>query len=423
MTVVSGEECLAELPAFRPDVLLLDVKLPGIDGTEVLRRVRESSPDVAIIMMSAHATVDIAVAAIKRGATDFIVKPFDLVAVAGVVDHAVESSRLRRELEGLAAERAEARAFDQIVGHSVAMSDLRAVIHKVASSSASTLIVQGESGSGKEVLARCVHMWSKRAEKPFLAVNCTSLPEQLVESELFGHERGAFTDAKLQKKGLFELAAGGTVLLDEIGDMPLPAQAKLLRVLEQRSFKRVGGTVDIKADCRVIAATHRDIAQLVTEGRFRQDLYFRLNVLSLRMPPLREHVEDLPDLSAHLLAMLCHELGRPPPALTPETIEVLQRYPWPGNVRELRNVLERALILGAETHIEVAHLPAELRDKAVDPLPDPAGQHVPLELGAAEVKLIKSALEQAAGNQSQAARLLGISRDTLRYRLKKYGLE
>jgi DNA-binding NtrC family response regulator len=417
----SGEQCLALFAEARPDAVLLDVKLPGIDGTQVLDRLRALAPELTVVMISAHATVDVAVGAIKRGAADFIVKPFDLNLLADVVERSVSSARLGRELDDLSAATPPPGTV-QLVGNSGAMNELRAVVNKVARSSASTIVIQGESGSGKEVVARSVHAASKRAGRPFLAINCTSLPEQLVESELFGHERGAFTDAKTQKKGLFELAADGTVLLDEIGDMPLGAQAKLLRVLEQRSFKRVGGTVDLQLECRIIAATHRDLSQLVTEGSFRQDLYFRLDVLSLSVPPLRDHPEDLPEIAAHLLTSLCHDLGRRPPVLAPAALALMRRYPWPGNVRQLRNALERALVLEAQDTIDVEHLPAALRDYRA-PSPAAAATHgPPMALGAAEVRLIKSALERATGNQVRAAKLLGISRDTLRYRMKKFGL-
>ncbi len=421
VTVESAEDCLRVLETHRPDVLLLDVRLPGMSGLEVLPRVRQVLPDLAVIMLTAHGTIDMAVAAIKHGAFDFLTKPFDLEVLASTVERALEHTRLVRRVEALAAERAVGRPQANLIGSSAELRGLRDTVHKVARSGASTVLIEGESGSGKEVVARAIHFESKRAERPFMAINCTSLPEHLVESELFGHERGAFTDAKNQKKGLIELADGGTLLLDEIGDMPMGAQAKLLRVLEERTFKRVGGTAELKVDVRILASTHRDLRQLVAEDRFRQDLYFRLNVMTLRVPPLRERISDLQELAEHFIAAFNLEFDRHVIGLSADAKSLLTRHLWPGNVRELRNVIERAFILEAQKLIEPCHLPQELTFPKESSQPSPASTDG-MDLNRLEVETIRAALDKAGGNQTKAARLLGISRDTLRYRIKKFDL-
>jgi DNA-binding NtrC family response regulator len=358
----------------------------------------------------------------KLGATDFFTKPFDLAALELTVDRTLDNVRLRRGVAGLAAEPEDARGTSQLVGASPAMQNLRDMIAKVARSDASTVLIGGESGSGKDVVARAIHASSRRAQKPFMTINCTSLPEALAESELLGHERGAFTDAKSQKKGLFELADSGTAFLDEIGDMALGTQAKLLRLLEEKTFKRVGGTVDVRVDVRVVAATHRNLRAAVSAERFRQDLYFRLNIVSIHVPALRDHIEDLPALCAQFVATYNQALRRNVEHVTPEALETMSRYHWPGNVRELRNVIERAFILEATRQIGLEHLPPEIRcGKPSTPLfvaPSPPT----LRLADQEMKMIRDALEQTSGNQTHAARLLGITRDTLRYRMKKFGL-
>jgi two-component system, NtrC family, response regulator AtoC len=300
------------------------------------------------------------------------------------------------------------------------------MIARRAASETATVLIEGESGSGKEVVARAVHLQSARAERAFLQVNCAALPEHLLESELFGHERGAFTDAHTQKRGLFESAEGGSVMLDEIGDLPPGGQAKLLRLLENKTFRRVGGVQELRADVRVIAATNVDLEERVSEGRFRADLFFRLNVVRIVVPPLREHLDDVPTLTAHFVARFDQEMGRSVKGVSPAAMELLRSYHYPGNVRELRNVIERAFILhaGAE-EIRPEHLTPELRkavpgrrqDKGVPPVTEQG-----LVLDDVERKLIAEAMERASGNQSKAARLLGVSRDTLRYRLKKHGM-
>jgi transcriptional regulator with PAS, ATPase and Fis domain len=314
----------------------------------------------------------------------------------------------------------------------MAVEQVRSVVARLGASDATTVLIEGESGAGKEVVARCVHFESARADRPFMQVNCAALPEHLLESELFGHERGSFTDAHVQKRGLFESAEGGTVMLDEIGDLPPGGQAKLLRLLENKTFRRVGGVQELHADVRVIAATNVNLEERVSEGRFRADLFFRLNVIRLRMPALREHTEDIPLLAGHFIARFNQQMKRQVKGISAQALALLTAYRWPGNVRELRNVVERAFILHTNVdEIRPEHLPAEIREPAPDKratgpvvmkiVPQPmAEQGIVLE--DVERKLILEAMERAAGNQSKAARLLGISRDTLRYRLKKHAI-
>jgi two-component system response regulator AtoC len=423
----SGEQALDLVAANAPDLMLLDVRLPGIDGLTTLQRALSLHPDVTVLMMSAHSTVDIAVEAMKHGAIDFLVKPFPFQSLDAAVQRALQTARTRRQIAALTSERKNgAGALGALVGRSAAMESIRSMVSRLAASDATTVLIEGESGAGKEVVARAIHFESARAEKPFMQVNCAALPEHLLESELFGHERGAFTDAHTQKRGLFESAEGGSVMLDEIGDLPPGGQAKLLRLLENKTFRRVGGVQELRADVRVLAATNVNLEERVAEGRFRADLFFRLNVVRILMPSLREHVEDIPILAAHFIAKFNQEMKRNVKGVAPAALDVLAGYHWPGNVRELRNVIERAFILHASAEeIRPEHLPPELRKlppqkKQEKLVPQVAEQGIVLE--DVEKKLITEAMERANGNQSKAARLLGISRDTLRYRLKKHGM-
>ncbi len=424
----SGEEALEAIAAVPPDVMLLDVRLPGIDGVQALRRALALHPDLAVLMMSAHSTVDVAVTAMKHGAIDFLVKPFPLQALDAAVARALATSRTRRQIASLTADRRPPSALAAIVGASASMEQVRTMIGRLAGSDATTVLVEGESGSGKEVVARAIHFESARAERPFLQVNCAALPEHLLESELFGHERGSFTDAHVQKRGLFESADGGSVMLDEIGDLPPGGQAKLLRLLENKTFRRVGGVTELRADVRVIAATNVDLEERVSEGRFRADLFFRLNVVRVVVPPLREHPDDVASLAAHFIARFNQDLRRQVRGVSAEALALLRAYRWPGNVRELRNVVERAFILHAGAdEIRPEHLAPDLRrgageDRVARPEGGAAAGPPGLVLDEVERRLIAEAMERAAGNQSKAARLLGVSRDTLRYRLKKHGM-
>jgi two-component system, NtrC family, response regulator AtoC len=426
LSAESGEQALEIITATPPDVMLLDVKLPGIDGVVTLQRALSIHPDLAVLMMSAHSTVNVAVEAMKHGAIDFLVKPFPLTDLDAAVERALATARTRHQIAALSGERSMESSREAIVGASAAMEQVRSMIGRLAGSDTTTVLIEGESGSGKEVVARAIHFESARHERPIMQVNCAALPEHLLESELFGHERGAFTDAHTQKRGLFETAEGGSVMLDEIGDLPPGGQAKLLRLLEAKTFRRVGGVTELKTDVRVIAATNVNLEERVSEGRFRADLFFRLNVVRIVVPSLREHLEDVPTLTAHFIARFNQELKRQVRGVTSAAMEVLQAYHWPGNVRELRNTIERAFILhvGAD-EIRPEHLSPELRRSVSQrPKDKPALAVQPqgLVLDDVERKLIAEAMERASGNQSKAARLLGVSRDTLRYRLKKHGM-
>jgi DNA-binding NtrC family response regulator len=426
LSAESGEQALDMLASGPPDLMLLDVRLPGMDGVETLQRALSLHPELAVLMMSAHSTVDIAVDAMKHGAVDFLVKPFPFQALDAAVERAIATARTRREIATLSGEKRTPTALDAIVGGSAAIEQVRSMIGRLATSDTTTVLIEGESGAGKEVVARAIHFQGARASRPFLQVNCAALPEHLLESELFGHERGAFTDAHTQKRGLFESADGGSVMLDEIGDLPPGGQAKLLRLLENKTFRRVGGVQELRCDVRVIAATNVDLEERVSEGRFRSDLFFRLNVVRVIVPALRDHPEDVPTLAAHFIARFNQEMKRQVKGVSAPAMEMLRAYHWPGNVRELRNVIERAFILHAGAdELRAEHLSPELRKGAPAKRPDrivPNMTEEGLVLDDVEKKLIAEAMERASGNQSKAARLLGVSRDTLRYRLKKHGM-
>jgi len=410
-----------------PDVVLLDVRLPDRDGLELLERFRARDPECLVIMMTAHGGVDSAVRAMKLGAYDYLIKPFDIDELKLTLRKALDTRTLHREVARLQAEASHGSALDDLVGVGESVRDLKVLIQRIAQSDATTVLLQGESGTGKDLVARIIHYASARARGPFLPVNCVALPEHLLESELFGHEKGAFTDAKTQKKGLFEQADGGTVYLDEIGDMRMDLQGKLLRLIEEKTFRRIGGVRDFRADVRIIAATNRDLKNTLAAGQFRMDLYYRLKVFPIVLPPLRDRPEDILLLARCFIGRFSREMRREPPDIAPEAEIWLQQYAWPGNVRELRNVVERALILSAGGTLQAEHLPPEMRDKldagdsgaaaaATFPLPATG-----LRLEEVERDLVRQALDASAGNQVRAARLLGISRDALRTRMKKFG--
>jgi len=427
LEAASGREAL-ELSRERGiDAVVLDLKLADEDGLRVLRELRDNDPSLPVVMLTGHGTVEQAVRAIQLGAYDFMLKPPDLAHLGLVLERALEHARLRQEVSRL---RQSGAGRVEIVGGSDGLKLAMSRLERAAKASASTVLLHGETGSGKELMARYLHEKSARAAGPFVELNCSAIPEQLLESELYGHERGAFTDAKRFKKGLFELADHGTLFLDEIGEMAPQLQAKLLRVLETRTFRRVGGGADITVDVRVVAATHRDLTKLVAEGRFREDLYFRLNVVPVLVPPLRDRVADIPVLVEHFVARFCRELGRPTARLHPVAMERLQAYRWPGNVRELRNVIERVLLLEADDEVRPEHLPPEMSGRApgagavgsgtaaIDPFP--AGAVRPLaEL---EKMAIEHALRVCEGNKTRAASMLGIARQTLRTKLKEYAI-
>ena len=414
-TVASAMEKLT--PAV--DLVLLDQRLPDGDGLTLLRQIKESSPDTLVILMTAFSTVENAVAAMKHGAYHYLNKPFNLDDVSVVVEKALETSRLRREVRMLRGSQSRDYGFDAIIGSSSAMVEAKSLLERIAASPATTVLLTGETGTGKDLAAKAIHFNSERSSKPFVNITCSALPEQLLESELFGHERGAFTDARQQKRGLLETADGGTVFLDEIGEMTPGLQAKLLRFLEDRTFKRVGGLNDIRVDVRVIAATNRSLDDEVRAGRFREDLFYRLQVMPVRLPPLRERVGDIRLLVAHYIDRYNREFRKRVRGLQPGAQAMLDQYRWPGNVRELRNAIERAMLLadhgllGAEDFatLSKAATPATFR------LP-PEG----VDLETVERQLVIQALQRAGGNQTQAGHLLGINRDQVRYRIEKFGL-
>ncbi len=424
----TGAEALQKAQADPPDLVLLDVRLPDADGLEILESLRAANPEAPVIMITAHGGVESAVRAMKLGAHDYINKPFDMEELKLTVRKALETKTLRRDVARFQAEVSRGARRDDIVGVSRVVGDLKALIRRIAESDATTVLLEGESGTGKDLVARVIHFESARASAPFLAVNCVALPEHLLESELLGHEKGAFTDAKSLKKGLFEQADGGTVYLDEIGDMKPGLQAKLLRLIEEKTFRRVGGMRDLQVDVRIIAATNRDLAAAIEAGDFRKDLYYRLKVFPIHLPPLREHPEDILPLAWYFIARFNREMRREVLDIHPEAQACFRGYLWPGNVRELRNVLERAMILATGDELKVEHLPAEIRAGAMKP-PAPT-PHAPavtlppegLSLEEVERDLVRMALEATDGNQVRAARLLGISRDALRNRMKKFGL-
>ena len=424
VTAASGEDALKLLKDDVPDLMLLDIQLPGIDGLAVLERVKEMEEEIIVIMVTALGVLETAVKAMRMGAYDYINKPFNLDELAIVIKKALETGELKREVAHLRSEQSRKYGTGGIIGRSRHMQNVLAMVEKVAKSDAGTILIQGESGTGKELIAKAIHYQSGRAERPFMAINCAAVPETLLESELMGHERGAFTDAKVQKKGLLEMADGGTLFLDEIGDMASGMQAKLLRVLEDRSFRRVGGIKDIQVDVRIISATNKDLLQAIEEKVFRADLYYRIQVIPIHLPALRERRDDIMPLVEHFIAHFNREFGKSVKGVSKMAEKFLTEYAWPGNIRELRNIIERAIILENEETLLLEHLPQELVAKTGGSSVGPFSVHLPeegIDIEDVERELIRQALETSEGNQSKAAKKLNLGIDAFRYRMKKFG--
>jgi DNA-binding NtrC family response regulator len=415
-----GNEALAAVAAQEPDVMVLDHRMPDKDGMEVLRTLRSKGSTFPIIMLTAHGNVALAVEAMKAGASEYLTKPFDLEELKLAIDKALKYSGLAAEVERLRSELDKEYDIQGIVASDPGMLDVLGTIQKVAPTMA-TVMIYGESGTGKELVARAVHNLSDRADKPFISVSAGALPETLLESELFGYEKGAFTGAVTPKPGRFEMANGGTMFLDEIGDISPVTQVKLLRVLQERKFERLGGTRTIEVDVRVVAATNQDLQQLIADGDFREDLFYRLNVVPVTIPTLRQRPGDIPLLVAHFL----EKLNAGSKTISPEAMEALARYSWPGNIRELENTIERIIILSHGDEIGVADLPAEVRagfnsrDRAASSfqLPDEG-----IDLEEVELELIRQALDRTGANVPKAAKLLGLTAKTLEARMQRFGL-
>jgi two-component system response regulator AtoC len=425
----SGEALLHALDHEVPDLMLLDVKMPGLSGLETLKACRAKAPFALVIMLTAYGTVQDAVEAMKLGAYDFVIKTVDLDGIEQVLERALELFMLRRRLSYQSEQDRDQYAMDHIIADSTAMKSLLDQIREVANNPKSTVLLLGETGTGKEFIARVLHHNGSRGAGPFIGVNCTAIPRDLFESELFGYERGAFTGAHQRKLGLLDRADGGTLFLDEIGDLDLTMQAKLLRVLQERTFRRVGGTTDIAADFRLIAATNRDLKKDIAAGAFREDLFFRLNVVALELPPLRRRTEDIYPLSVKSLLHYGKEFGKEVAEIDAEARELLERYHYPGNIRELQNIIERATIFCKGRTLTAASLPPELRDQVkhtTTTVPHGGGQVIRVEmqvgkhtLGEIEDSIIEETLRLADYNKSLAAKQLGLTRFALDRRLKK----
>jgi two-component system, NtrC family, response regulator AtoC len=414
----SGQEALRQLDK-GVDLVLLDYKLPDADGLSLMKEIKKADPDTLVILMTAYSSVEMAVRAMKEGAYHYANKPLNMEETMMLVEKALETTALRREVRSLRANQHAPYSLASIIGESPLMKAVKELLAKIARSPASTVLLTGESGTGKDVAAKVIHYSSDRAHRPLMNITCSALHESLLESELFGHERGAFTDAKERKKGLLEQADGGTVFLDEIGEMAPAMQAKLLRFLEDRCFKRVGGTEDIRVDVRIIAATNRNLEDSVKQGAFREDLYYRLSVLPIRLPALRERPGDTPLLLNHFIDMFNREFRKDVRAVSPQAMEQLESYGFPGNVRELKNIVERAVLLADGSILtpkDFVILSRNGRGGALE-LPPEGVNFEQLELS-----LITQALKRCKGNQTQAAALLGMNRDQIRYRVKKFGL-
>ncbi len=442
-TASSGEEGLKLIPKFKPDLVLMDIRMGGLSGLETLRRIRQMDSKLLVILMTAYGTTQTAIEAMKLGAYDYLLKPFDVPKLKDIVANALKAARDMKQVVSYQP-LLESEDYELgIVGRSEAMQRVFKIIGQLAASDATALIT-GESGTGKELVARAIYHHSNRSQHPFLAVNCAAIPEQLLESELFGHERGAFTGATLQRIGKFEQCNKGTVFLDEIGDMTPPTQTKILRVLQSGTFERVGGNTPIKVDVRIIAATNKPLEQAVAARQFREDLFYRLNVVRIHISPLRERREDIPLLVNYFLKKLAHDQQRVPKSVAANVVRALEKYHWPGNVRELENVIRRAHVMAKGDAILLSDLPPEVNGHAPAGAPAPSTPREAAStdtaslarqlfqwarrdpklkvIPAVERELVIQALKEASNNQVQAAKLLGITRATLRKRIEKFGI-
>ena len=403
------------------DLILLDLRMHTLSGEETLQRIKAISPGVPVIIITAYATVKTAVETLKQGAFDYLIKPLDMDELLMTVEKAIKYYELEEENRELKTRIAGQFHFSSIIGRSKKMREVLEILTLAAPSDA-TILILGESGTGKELIANAIHENSPRKDKAFVKVNCAALPENLLESELFGHERGAFTGATSARKGRFELADGGTIFLDEIGDMSLATQAKILRVLQEKEFERLGSSKPIKVDVRIIAATNRNLEQAIREGTFRQDLYFRLSVVTIELPPLRERREDIPALAQHFLKKYAEKNQRLVKGFAPKTMDLFMRYDWPGNIRELENTVERAVILCREEYVQPHCLPRQFQALLDEDTPE-TGVRPGHSIREVERELILKTLEQTGGNRTRAAEILGITRRALQYKLKEYGIQ
>ncbi len=428
VTAESGEEGLEMYKSEAPDIVLLDLNMPGMGGIETLKAIRKLNSDAIVTIITAYGDIETAVSAIKMGAYDFVEKPFELNRISVLIKKAMETVQLKREVNLFREEKFGTYSFDNIVGESPEMQEIITLAKKVSESDANTILILGESGTGKSLLARAIHYHSPRSSEPFVEVTCTAITETLIESELFGHEKGSSPDAKATKKGLFEVGSGGTIYRDEIGDIKLATQAKLLRALEERTFKRVGGLKDIEVNVRIVATTNKhDLEGAVREGSFRADLYYRLKVFPIMIPPLRDRREDIIPLALHHIKRFNKEFRKNVNVISPDAEKLFINYPWYGNARELRNIVERICILEDTDTIYPEHLPSEIvKHVNMDAEANSAGSiEFPsngLSLKNVEKDLIEKAVKKVDGNQTKAAKLLGISRDALRYKMQKFGM-
>ena len=416
----SGERALQRFRQESFDLVLTDQRMPNLSGLDLVKAVRAVNPETAVIIMTAYGSIETAVDAIKAGATDYLTKPLNLDELLHRIEKVREHQRLLSENRDLREELRERHRIEGIIGESGRMLEVFSLVRRVASSEA-TVLIRGESGTGKELIAKAIHYASPRASGPLVKVNCAALPETLLESELFGHVKGAFTGALANRKGRFEVASGGTIFLDEIGDLPAHLQAKLLRVLQEREFERVGSSQPIPVDVRILAATHRDLEGLLKSGQFRDDFYYRLNVVTIVLPPLRERRQDLPLLMDHMLRVFAEKNGKKIRGFTPEAREALLRYDYPGNIRELENIIERASVITRNDVIGRADLPISIQEPEAEDNSNNTDLSVVVER--LERRLIKEALARSGGVQTRAAEHLGITERNLRYKLKKYGFQ